>query len=305
MCPPCSTWLGITSTSKLLHREDEDDVVQSMYASFCIRQQRGSFELAGRDDLWKLLVTVTLRKARNAARRHRQRGSRLPPRARARSGDSNRSGLGLELLDASEPTPADAAAFNEELERRLRAWATRCCGGSPSASSKATRTKKSPASWTTAPSARSNASWRASGPSGLGATRRASDGSRSEPVASGEPIGDWPCRGGAGMSGEPDDDSSAIDLAADRFERAWNAGQAPSDRRLSGLARPARVARGSSRSCCTSSGNYELATVPSRTWTSIAAVSPTWSRSSIGTSRDRLDPLATEVYVGRRADDGR
>jgi formylglycine-generating enzyme required for sulfatase activity len=29
------------------------------------------------------------------------------------------------------------------------------------------------------------------------------------------------------MNGKPDDDSSAIDLAADRFERAWNAGQAP------------------------------------------------------------------------------
>jgi len=29
------------------------------------------------------------------------------------------------------------------------------------------------------------------------------------------------------MSGEPDDDSSAIDVAADQFERAWKAGQAP------------------------------------------------------------------------------
>jgi len=29
------------------------------------------------------------------------------------------------------------------------------------------------------------------------------------------------------MSGEPDDESSVIDLAADRFERAWKAGQAP------------------------------------------------------------------------------
>jgi ECF sigma factor len=29
---------------KLLHREDEDDVLQSMYASFCTRQQRGRFE---------------------------------------------------------------------------------------------------------------------------------------------------------------------------------------------------------------------------------------------------------------------
>ena len=104
---------------KLLHREDEDDVVQSMYASFCIRQQRGNFELAGRDDLWKLLVTVTLRKARNAARRHRQQ-TRDYRRERG-DGDSTRNGLPLELFDSSQPTPGDAAAFNEELERRLRA----------------------------------------------------------------------------------------------------------------------------------------------------------------------------------------
>ena len=104
---------------KLLHREDEDDVLQSMYASFCIRQQRGNFELAGRDDLWRLLVTVTLRKARNAARRHRQQ-TRDYRRERG-DGDSTRNGLPLELFDSSEPTPGDAAAFNEELERRLRA----------------------------------------------------------------------------------------------------------------------------------------------------------------------------------------
>jgi serine/threonine protein kinase/formylglycine-generating enzyme required for sulfatase activity len=34
-------------------------------------------------------------------------------------------------------------------------------------------------------------------------------------------------RGGAGMSGAPDDDSSLIDLTADRFERAWLAGERP------------------------------------------------------------------------------
>ena len=104
---------------KLLHRADEDDVLQSMYASFCIRQQRDNFELAGRDDLWKLLVTVTLRKARNAARRHRQQ-TRDYRRERG-DGDSNGRGLGHEFLDASEPTPDDVAAFNEELERHLHA----------------------------------------------------------------------------------------------------------------------------------------------------------------------------------------
>jgi ECF sigma factor len=49
-------------------RTDEEDVAQSMFKSFCLRQQRGEFDLAGRDELWKLLVTITLRKARNAAK---------------------------------------------------------------------------------------------------------------------------------------------------------------------------------------------------------------------------------------------
>jgi RNA polymerase sigma factor (sigma-70 family) len=106
---------------KLLHREDEDDVLQSMYASFCIRQRRGSFVLSGRDDLWKLLVTVTLRKARNTARRHRQQ-TRDYRRERCRDGwDPGQNGPADELLDVSGPKPDDAAAFNEELERGLRA----------------------------------------------------------------------------------------------------------------------------------------------------------------------------------------
>jgi hypothetical protein len=54
-------------------REDEEDVLQSMYKSFCIRQRRGDFDLANRDELWNLLVQITLRKARNTANRHRQR----------------------------------------------------------------------------------------------------------------------------------------------------------------------------------------------------------------------------------------
>jgi RNA polymerase sigma factor (sigma-70 family) len=107
---------------RLLHREDAEDVLQSMYASFCIRQRRGSFDLTSRDDLWKLLVTVTLRKARNAARRHRQevRDYRREC-AQPGSRESDTNHWVLELMDASEPTPDDAAALSEALERRLRA----------------------------------------------------------------------------------------------------------------------------------------------------------------------------------------
>ncbi len=54
---------------RIRRREDEEDVLQSMYKSFCLRQQRGEFDLAGRDALWKLLVTITLRKARNVAKK--------------------------------------------------------------------------------------------------------------------------------------------------------------------------------------------------------------------------------------------
>ena len=57
---------------RIRRREDEEDVLQSMYKSFCLRQQRGEFDLAGRDELWKLLVTITLRKARNTAKAHRR-----------------------------------------------------------------------------------------------------------------------------------------------------------------------------------------------------------------------------------------
>jgi len=107
---------------RLLHREDEEDVLQSMYASFCLRQRRGSFALFGRDDLWKLLVTVTLRKARNAARRHRQKARDYRREcAQPSKEDSHPNGWVLEQMDASEPTPEDAAALNEALERRLRA----------------------------------------------------------------------------------------------------------------------------------------------------------------------------------------
>jgi RNA polymerase sigma factor (sigma-70 family) len=107
---------------RLLHREDEEDVLQSMYASFCVRQRRGTFDLAGREDLWKLLVTVTLRKARNAARRHRQelRDYRRECTHRGEPGTESSDWV-FELMDQSEPTPADAAALSEALERRLEA----------------------------------------------------------------------------------------------------------------------------------------------------------------------------------------
>jgi RNA polymerase sigma factor (sigma-70 family) len=106
-------------SARVRSREDEEDVLQSMYKSFCARQRRGDFDLANRDELWSLLVQITLRKARNTANRHRQ-GKRDIRREHAPSAKTP-SGSVLDAIDTDGPTPAEAALLNEALERRFQA----------------------------------------------------------------------------------------------------------------------------------------------------------------------------------------
>jgi len=109
---------------RIRRREDEEDVLQSMYKSFCLRQQRGEFELAGRDALWKLLVTITLRKARNAAKKQsRDKRDITREQTTADRDESESAHWALEQMDAAGPSPAEAAELNEALERRLEALA--------------------------------------------------------------------------------------------------------------------------------------------------------------------------------------
>jgi RNA polymerase sigma factor (sigma-70 family) len=110
-------------SARIRCREDEEDVLQSMYKSFCIRQRRGDFDLANRDELWNLLVRITIRKARNTANRHRQdkRDVRREDAAAAvdHSG-ADLPGTILDQIDSDGPTPAEAALLNEALERRFQ-----------------------------------------------------------------------------------------------------------------------------------------------------------------------------------------
>jgi RNA polymerase sigma factor (sigma-70 family) len=96
-----------------------------MFQSFCARQVRGEFDLADRDELWKLLVTITLRKARNTARDHHRE---MRDVAREQTIPENRDdttcpGWALEQMDNTSPSPAEAAVLNEALERRLQSLA--------------------------------------------------------------------------------------------------------------------------------------------------------------------------------------
>ncbi|XZE56098.1 RNA polymerase sigma factor [Planctomycetaceae bacterium SH139] len=54
----------------LLKRFDGDDVVQSVFRTFFRRQQEGKFQIEHSQQLWQLLVTLTLCKTRTQARRH-------------------------------------------------------------------------------------------------------------------------------------------------------------------------------------------------------------------------------------------
>jgi DNA-directed RNA polymerase specialized sigma24 family protein len=103
---------------------DEEDVALSAFASFCRGAQGGRFpQLADRDDLWRLLVTITARKALHLARDERsQKRGGGSVRDEAALGDRDGSAAKDAALDeflGREPTPAFAAQVAEECQRLL------------------------------------------------------------------------------------------------------------------------------------------------------------------------------------------
>jgi RNA polymerase sigma-70 factor (ECF subfamily) len=98
-------------SAKLARRVDPEDVVQSAYRSLFHNIQQGRFELGSGEDLWKLLLSITLNKLRRQAQHHT---------AARRSIDKEHTGSdsaapGLEAA-SPEPTPDEAAALVDELE---------------------------------------------------------------------------------------------------------------------------------------------------------------------------------------------
>ncbi len=104
---------------------DEEDVALSAFHSFCQGAAAGRFpQLEDRHDLWRLLVTITARKAAHQIRRDMQqkRGSGT---VRGESvfvgeGESER-GFGIGNVLGSEPTPEFAVMTAEQCERLLQA----------------------------------------------------------------------------------------------------------------------------------------------------------------------------------------
>jgi RNA polymerase sigma-70 factor (ECF subfamily) len=97
---------------KLAGRVDGEDVVQSVFRTFFHRCARGEFQIDSSAEVWRLLVRLTLRKARAQARRHLAAGR----------------DAGAEVAGADEfaeavsrdPGPAEAAELVDHIEALLR-----------------------------------------------------------------------------------------------------------------------------------------------------------------------------------------
>lgn len=105
--------------------EDEEDAALSAFNSFCGGMARGRFpQLADRDDLWKLLVVITARKAiaqAQRAGRQKRGGGRVVEEAvlfGQAAGDDG-SMAGLERIAGEGPSPEFAAMMAEECQRLL------------------------------------------------------------------------------------------------------------------------------------------------------------------------------------------
>jgi DNA-directed RNA polymerase specialized sigma24 family protein len=100
---------------------DEEDVAISAFQSFCDRAGRGQFpQLSDRNDLWRLLLTITIRKA-GMTIRHQNRQKRGAGNVLGESAvmAENTRGAGIAEFLNHEPTPQEVVHFTDELEGHL------------------------------------------------------------------------------------------------------------------------------------------------------------------------------------------
>lgn len=100
---------------------DEQDVIQEVFNSFCLRARDGLFpKLTDRDQLWGLLVVITARKAANE-RKHQRRAKRGGGEVRGDSvfGKDNQLTPGFANLVGREHTPEFSAKVAEELQELI------------------------------------------------------------------------------------------------------------------------------------------------------------------------------------------
>ncbi len=102
---------------------DEEDVALSAFDSFCQGVAGGRFpQLDDRDNLWRILVTITARKVfklNSKNMRQKRGGHLLVDLASQPMEESGSANLNLDQFLAKGPTPEFAAQAAEEFERLL------------------------------------------------------------------------------------------------------------------------------------------------------------------------------------------
>src|SRR5262249_50882841 len=102
---------------------DEEDVVQNAFHSFFRGVLKGRFpQLHDRDNLWRLLVVITARKALDQlARQHskRQGGGTVQDETRISPKEPEWDEAAIEQLVDEEPSPEFAAQVAEQYQRLL------------------------------------------------------------------------------------------------------------------------------------------------------------------------------------------
>jgi DNA-directed RNA polymerase specialized sigma24 family protein len=103
---------------------DEEDIALSAFDSFCRGVEQSRFPTLGdRDDLWHLLVVITVRKVADtmkALRAKRRGGGKVRGESVFTTDDSG-AGRGIEYAVGKEPSPEFAAAVAEQCEVLLKA----------------------------------------------------------------------------------------------------------------------------------------------------------------------------------------
>lgn len=97
---------------RLARRTDPEDIVLSVYRSFFIDARAGRFTLSRGGDLWRLLASITKHKLLRQARFHG-----ADRRSVDRETTLDDAETGPDFLSGCEPSPEDAIALTDELER--------------------------------------------------------------------------------------------------------------------------------------------------------------------------------------------
>ncbi len=111
--------------NRIRRREDEHDILQSMYSSFCKGQFEGKTPPASREELWKLLVRITMCKVVNTAHRHMAairdvRRETVAGRDGGPGGESKFPQWMLEHVGGSQPSHEEKVIVLEEIDRLLQ-----------------------------------------------------------------------------------------------------------------------------------------------------------------------------------------